>query len=244
VDFSLPKFLQDQIVIYEDFHINVVNSNHKLEWIWNQGSVVLNYSFPDKQKKKMQRFELTVSVVQASVLLLFNENNTYVYKVMRDRILNITDPSFKSMIGPLLFNNMRLLTNRGADGKGKQKVEGKVSMDLGDDDMISLIPLNAKKKRITYPARLKSLESKLEDSSKIKEKTQEERGFRIEAAIVRVMKSRNVMNQQELIAESTKQLTKYFKPNVRIVKKRIESLMEREYLKRDENDHRIIHYLA
>jgi len=243
LDLTLPKLLQDQIVIYEDYYKAQINANHKLDWLWNQGNILLNYSFPDKQKK-MLRFELNISVTQASILLLFNENNTYVFKNIGD-ILNISNPTLKASIGPLIFSKMRLLANRGPDGKGKPKVEGKNnSTEIDDNDLITVTPLNAKKKRITYPPRSKSIESKLEDSNKVKEKTQEERGVKIELAIVRVMKSRNLMNQQELIAEATKQLTKFFKPNVRMVKKKIELLMEREFLKRDDNDHKIIHYLA
>jgi len=58
------------------------------------------------------------------------------------------------------------------------------------------------------------------------------------------MKSRNVMNIQELIAEATTQLCKFFRPDPKLMKRRIENLMERGFMRRDEENQRIIHYCA
>jgi cullin 3 len=68
--------------------------------------------------------------------------------------------------------------------------------------------------------------------------------FRIEAAVVRIMKARKSMEHNNLIAEVTKQLQSRFVPNPIIIKKRIESLIEREYLERSKNDRKIYNYLA
>lgn len=58
------------------------------------------------------------------------------------------------------------------------------------------------------------------------------------------MKSRQRLNHNELITEATKQLSSRFLPDPLFIKKRIESLMEREYLKRDDNDSRFYRYIA
>jgi len=96
---------------------------------------------------------------------------------------------------------------------------------------------------LVYPAG-NSIKSKVDDSKKDREKTNEERTTKIELALVRVMKSRNVMNIQELIAEATGQLCKFFRPDPKIMKKRIENLMERGFMRRDEENQRLIHYVA
>jgi len=75
-------------------------------------------------------------------------------------------------------------------------------------------------------------------------KNLEERIIKIELALVRIMKARGTLKQQELIAESTKQLIKFFKPDPRLMKKRIENLMERGFMRRDEEDQTLIHYQA
>jgi len=75
-------------------------------------------------------------------------------------------------------------------------------------------------------------------------KINEDRKHLIEAAIVRVMKARNKLQHNNLVSEVIKQLSSRFNPPVNVIKKRIESLIEREYIERDKTDRRIYVYLA
>ena len=68
------------------------------------------------------------------------------------------------------------------------------------------------------------------------EKVDEERKFLIEAAIVRVMKSRQTMTHASLIAEVIKQLSARFMPTPQAIKTRIDSLLEKEFLERQPGD--------
>lgn len=68
------------------------------------------------------------------------------------------------------------------------------------------------------------------------DKVDEERKHQIEAAIVRIMKDRKTMEHNELIAEVTKQLNARFLPSPVMIKKRIEALIDREYLERSSED--------
>jgi hypothetical protein len=71
---------------------------------------------------------------------------------------------------------------------------------------------------------------------------QVERGTTIDAAIVRIMKSRKVINHNVLVGELLSHLS-FFAPDPKAIKKRIESLIDREYMKRDLNDNKTYHYL-
>jgi cullin 3 len=73
---------------------------------------------------------------------------------------------------------------------------------------------------------------------------EEDRRHLVEAAIVRIMKARRSLNHNDLIAEVTKQLSVRFNPSPTFIKKRIESLIDREYLERDEHEHRRYLYVA
>lgn len=50
------------------------------------------------------------------------------------------------------------------------------------------------------------------------------------------MKTRKTLDNNNLVAEVTKQLSNRFRPTPQLIKKRIESLIEREYLERAEDD--------
>lgn len=67
-------------------------------------------------------------------------------------------------------------------------------------------------------------------------KVDEDRKHEIEAAIVRVMKARKRMQHNSLVAEVTQQLKARFLPHPMVIKKRIEGLIEREYLARTPED--------
>eukprot|EP00177_Eucheuma_denticulatum_P000766 GFKZ01001381.1.p1 GENE.GFKZ01001381.1~~GFKZ01001381.1.p1 ORF type:complete len:852 (+),score=133.99 GFKZ01001381.1:654-3209(+) len=66
----------------------------------------------------------------------------------------------------------------------------------------------------------------------------------IDTAIVRIMKHRKVLGHTALVVEVTSQLSSRFEPNLQDIKKRIESLVEREYIERDTQNRQVYKYLA
>ncbi|KAK2573585.1 Cullin-3-B [Acropora cervicornis] len=68
--------------------------------------------------------------------------------------------------------------------------------------------------------------------------------YRIEAAIVRIMKARKKRPHTLLVAEVTEQLKARFMPSPQVIKKRIEGLIEREYLARTPEDRKVYVYVA
>ncbi len=53
-----------------------------------------------------------------------------------------------------------------------------------------------------------------------------------------------VLDHNNIVSEVTRQLAPRFLPNPLVIKKRIESLIEREFLARDPNDRKLYQYLA
>jgi len=82
------------------------------------------------------------------------------------------------------------------------------------------------------------------ERNETRKKVDEDRKHEIEACIVRIMKSRKQLNHNQLVSEVVEQLNKRFQPSPLIIKKRIEGLIEREYMKRSDHDRKMYIYLA
>lgn len=66
----------------------------------------------------------------------------------------------------------------------------------------------------------------------------------LEAVIVRIMKARKHMEFNALVAEVIRMVSTRFVPQPADIKKRIEHLMERDYLERDPDSPNVYSYLA
>ena len=87
-------------------------------------------------------------------------------------------------------------------------------------------------------------ENKNAEKADVSDKVDEDRRHMVEATIVKVMKTRRKIEHNALIAESTKILSQKFNPDPGMIKKRIESLIDREYMERDTEDRRFYKYIA
>lgn len=89
-----------------------------------------------------------------------------------------------------------------------------------------------------------SKQSKQDEGTRIQGKVEDDRRYTVEAAIIKVMKARRTIDHSNLVGETTKLLATKFKPDPFQVKTRIELLIERGYIERDEDDKRIYKYIA
>ena len=97
-------------------------------------------------------------------------------------------------------------------------------------------------KKVNVPL-LRAVES--EDSGEEENKAIElQRRHQMDAAIVRIMKTRKTLRHNLLVAEVIQQLSARFKPKPNDIKKRIEALIEQDYMERDKDDRGTYSYLA
>jgi cullin 3 len=87
-------------------------------------------------------------------------------------------------------------------------------------------------------------ENKATEKAEVSDKVDEDRRHMVEATLVKVMKTRRKLEHNVLIAEAAKILSQKFNPDPSMIKKRIESLIERDYMERDTEDHRFYKYIA
>jgi len=132
----------------------------------------------------------------------------------------------KKLMHTLAMQKYRILTKSGADAK---TVEDDAAFEPNDT--------------FQCPHRKIKIPPPTSEETHNKERVEEDRSIAIEAAIVRIMKMRKQLSHQQLVSEVLTQLA-FFKPSPKLIKQRIEHLIEREYLERDPNQASMYRYLA
>ena len=76
-----------------------------------------------------------------------------------------------------------------------------------------------------------------------KEKVTEDRYHAIDAAVIRIMKTRKRLDYAECLNEVLSGVS-LFKPQPKQIKVRVERLIEQNYLERDKEDKSVLNYVA
>ncbi|KAF5177369.1 Cullin-1 [Thalictrum thalictroides] len=195
-------------------------NSRKLTWIFSLGGCNLIGRFDSKI------IELQVSTYQAATLLLFNTT---------DKL------SFRDIATELKLPNEELIRVLHSLSCGKYKILLKQpnAKTICHSDVFEFnSKFTDKMRRIKIPL------PHIEEKKKVIEDVDKERKFSIDAALVRIMKSRKVLGHQQLVLECVQMLNRMFKPDFKVIKKRIEDLILREYLARDEENPTMYKYLA
>lgn len=195
------------------------NKDKKLTWVYSRTTCVINARLENGDKT------IVAPAAVAAVLLLFNDHES----LSMDEIVKLT----------------------GLEEHTAQ--ECVTSVSRGFKGCIKLLVKNEKgryeiNKSFTHKLnKLKVVKPRLDDKKikEIKQIANDDREWAIEASIMRIMKVKKVMKHADLFNE-LKQLEQYNYYNIstKMFKKRIESLIDREYLERDKNKQDTYRYLA
>lgn len=214
---TMPPQLQSCVEMFAKFY-NRSHSGRKLTWQTNMGTADLRATFGNSRK------ELSVPTQQMIILLLFNESTSITGKEIQS-LTNIPFSELKRHLLTLTHARTPILTWTKDEGAAAEDVEH-ATFTFNNKFTHKLVRI-----KITLVSQ-KETEAEREGT---KSKMDEERTNIIDAAIVRTMKAAKSLDHNNLIAEVTRQVTKRFHPSVSHIKKRIESLIEREFLKRSDN---------
>eukprot|EP00268_Persea_americana_P014049 TRINITY_DN1621_c0_g1_i4.p1 TRINITY_DN1621_c0_g1~~TRINITY_DN1621_c0_g1_i4.p1 ORF type:complete len:734 (-),score=144.87 TRINITY_DN1621_c0_g1_i4:953-3154(-) len=203
------------------------HTGRRLTWQTNMGTADLKATFG-----KGQKHELNVSTYQMCILMLFNSVDHLSYKEI-EQATEIPASDLKRSLQSL------------ACVKGKNVLRKEpMSKDIAEDDAFFF---NDKFTSKFFKVKIGTVAAQKEsepEKQETRQRVEEDRKPQIEAAIVRIMKSRRVLDHNNIVTEVTKQLQSRFLPNPVVIKKRIESLIEREFLERDKVDRKLYRYLA
>ncbi|KAG8976071.1 hypothetical protein FRC05_004703 [Tulasnella sp. 425] len=220
---GLPPDMSEEIASFEEFY-KLKHKNHKLEWNHSLGTVTLSAQFDSGSK------ELSVSLYQAVVLLLFQNESKLSYKDI------LSQSGLKPKDTILTLQSLAL-------GKARVLVKRPTGKDIGDDDeFLFNVKFEDKRRKIHIPS-IQQQET-VEETKQIEQAIDLDRQATVDAAIVRIMKGSKKLADEQLKIKTIEALRRHFVPTVQDIKKRIEHLLEREYMERDEKDHNLYHYVA
>ncbi|KAH7927936.1 Cullin-domain-containing protein [Leucogyrophana mollusca] len=225
---TLPESLIRSCKSFEQFYLNR-HSGRRLTWQLSLGNADVRVQF------KAKKNDLNVSTFALVILLLFED-------LPDDEFLTYEASELKTATAMPDVDLQRHLQSL-ACAKYKILKKHPPGRDVNPSDSFSFnsdftCPMQ-KIKISTVSAKVETSEERKETRDRI----EEERHHQTEACIVRIMKDRKNMTHNDLVNEVTRQLATRFQPNPQSIKKRIEGLIDREYLERCE-DRKSYNYLA
>lgn len=179
---------------------------------------------------KMGKYILHTNVAQMNVLLALNETGEL------DKICEITQLSSDVVEGVLasLILPKHPVVRKTLVSSASESRTGEVYLMnpafKSKTIMVKISPPVKKETVVEQKATMKQIEN--------------ERCLKIDASVVRLLKARKQTDYNTIVIETTKALQSFFTPNPQMIKRRIESLIEREFMKRDDEDSKMFVYLA
>ncbi|CAH2071938.1 unnamed protein product [Thlaspi arvense] len=190
-DINLPSEMVKCVEVFKGFY-ETKTKHRKLTWIYSLGTCNINGKFDQKP------IELIVSTYQAAVLLLFNNTDRLSYNEILTQ-LNLSHEDLVRLLHSLSCAKYKIL------------LKEPVTKTVAQGDYFGFNAKFADRMR-----RIKIPLPPVDERKKVVEDVDKDRRYAIDAAIVRIMKSR--------------------KPDIKAIKKRMEDLITRDYLERDKEN--------
>ncbi|PIA19332.1 cullin 4 [Coemansia reversa NRRL 1564] len=194
----------------------------KLMWQHNLGTCLIKVNFDEGLK------ELQLSLVQGTVMLLFSEEDELTYTQIQQQT-GLEDDELQRVLQSLACGRFRVLIK---EPKGR-------AVNTTDK-----FEFNAKFKSPQVRIKISQIAVKEveTDTNEIEEHVHLDRMYRVDAALVRIMKARKTIEHSALSSELLGQLD--FAISATEIKDRIETMLDRDYLRRDDADASTYHYIA
>jgi cullin-4 len=211
---NLPESLQ---ILKDEFSKFYTGQMNKRYLVWNTSMAYCELNCFLRHGNK----SLTVSFHQGIILLLFN----------RFEQMTLEDIAVKTAL-PLEVVKVEMT---------QLMKRCKIVMKDGEGHELRFNP-DFKHRLYKITVNTFQLKETLVETRETIEKVLSERAYIIDAAIVRIMKSRRKLQFKDLLNEVFTNIR--FDVSTADVKKRIDTLIEREFISRDEDDKNIFHYIT
>jgi len=215
---NVPAEMQKCMDLYTDYYMSHTN-NRTLNWAHRLGFANVRANF-----KKW--YDLQVTTLQAMVMLQFNSGKpAYTF----DELVN--ESLIESEVMKKILHSLSCVKHKILLKEPKSK-----TVKPGDSFSFNT-KFKSQQRKIRIPI------ASLSESGDDKKRVQQDRGVTVDAAVVRIMKSRKVLSHNDLVSEAMMQIT-FFKADPKLIKRRINTLIDREYLERDPDNMKLYRYKA
>ncbi|KAL1738064.1 hypothetical protein HDZ31DRAFT_78664, partial [Schizophyllum fasciatum] len=196
-----------------------------LDWDHALGTATLTSRFNAGTK------DLSVSLYQAVVLLMFVDEPKRSFA------------EIKEMAGQLDDDELRRTLQSLACGKKRVLIKVPPGKDVRDGDVFQFNADFADNQRRVH---INTIQAKVsaEESQKTQSAIEGERKHILDAAIVRIMKGKKELSLQELLNTVIAAVHKHFAPEASEVKRRVEAMVEQEYIERIPGKQHTFRYVA
>ncbi|KAJ3056350.1 hypothetical protein HK097_007329 [Rhizophlyctis rosea] len=223
-EFNIPAELLKTYERFQGFYTQK-HSGRKLTWLFHLSRGELKTNHVKMQNKTS--YVLTVTAYQIGVLMLYNNATSFTFS----DLTGATGLSKEALGGALqqLLKSKLLVTAENT----KHGPNGVYELNF-----------DFKMKKIRVNLAQQGTKEAKQESDDTHKTLEEDRKLLIQAAIVRIMKTRKMLKHQNLMQEVMQQLHQRFKPQPADIKKCIGILLEKEYIERTEADKDMYNYVA
>ncbi|CAF1129217.1 unnamed protein product, partial [Didymodactylos carnosus] len=209
--FSIPQQLEKPLHMFEEFYGNQYNGR-KLCWMHNLSTAEVRMCHLDRP------YFVTMGTYQMAILLCFNESQ-------------------RLTVGEL--EEATKLNTKELEKQIQSLIEGKFLLGNANElksDSVLEINFDYKSKRTKFKISFIGQKDKIQEAEAAQQAADEDRKFYLQAVIVRIMKARKMLKHNSLIEEVITQSKQRFMPSIQLIKKCIEILIDKQYLKRTSTD--------
>ncbi|KAL0214537.1 hypothetical protein P9112_006721 [Eukaryota sp. TZLM1-RC] len=212
-------------------HYTTIYPSRRLEFVPDVGTCCLSMVVP-RPDGSIGKFELVLSELLASVLMVFPKVQSMSFMDI-EIATGIPEEPLKKALTSLINPKHMILLKKPAG----------LPVNKGDAFYPNL-KFKSKYFRIKVLSD-QSIEDSEKENSEIEERILIEREHLIDACVVRIMKMKRQLNFHELMAQVMQQsLRAGSEVDGKFIKKRLESLIDRDYLERDSSDSSLFNYVA
>merc|ERR1711983_698040 len=216
---NIPVELEKTVSMYEKFYAKQF-SGRILTWLHHlsNGDIKLGY-LP-------KTYIINMTTFQMSILLLFEKSDSLSFNELK-ATTKISDDQFPRHVQSLIEAKL-LISN---------------SSELTSESVISL-NMKYTNKRTKFRIAGTVQKETPQEVEQTHHAVEEDRKMYLQAAIVRIMKSRKVLKHNQLIQEVLSQSKARFAPSISMIKKCAESLIDKAYIERTPNSTDEYSYMA